>query len=65
MLTYANDALTSWLLDRVKTIIGFGKLFHDCVCQVLLKMHKSVLDFTDVCYLPPSQLKVLNFGACG
>ena len=26
-------------------------------------MHKSILDFTDFCYLPPSQFKVLNFEA--
>ena len=26
---------------------------------------KSILDFTEFCYLPPSQLKVLNFEACG
>ena len=44
VLTYANDSLIYWLQDRIKQSIGFGKLFDDWVCQVLLKMHKSILD---------------------
>ena len=64
VLNYANGSLTYWLPDRIKQSIGFGKLFRDWVCQVLLELHKNILDFTDFCYLPPSQLKVLNFETC-
>ena len=45
MLTYAIDSLTYWLPDRIKQSTGFGKLFHDWVCQVLLKMHKKYTRF--------------------
>ena len=48
-----------------KQLIGFGKLFHDWVCQVLLKMHQSIPAFTDFSKLPPCQWKVLNFEAFG
>ena len=47
MLTYANESLTYWLPDRMKIFNWFWKVFHDWVCQRLLKMHKSILDFTD------------------
>ena len=63
VLTSTNDSLTYWLPDRIKTI-NSGKLFHDWVFQVL-KMHKSTLNFTKFCYLPPSQLKFLDFEAYG
>ena len=43
MLTYTIDSLTYWLLDRIKKrqSIGFGKLFHHCVSEVLLKIHEK------------------------
>ena len=41
MLAYAKDSLTYCLPDGIKQSIGFGKFFHDWVCQVPLKMHKK------------------------
>ena len=58
MLTYANDSLTYWLPDKLKTINSFGKHFHDWVCHVLLKMYKSMLDFTDFAIYPCLNLKL-------
>ena len=66
VLPYANNSdLLATRQNKNNQLHGFGKLFHDLICQVLLKVHKSMLHFTDFCYLPPSQLKVLNFEACG
>ena len=47
MLTYTIDSLTYWLPDRIKKpqSIGFGKLFHDWVSEVLLKMHEKYTRF--------------------
>ena len=40
VLTFGNCSLTYWIPNRIKTI-GFGKLFDDWVCQVLLEMHQK------------------------
>ena len=47
VLTYTLDSLTYWLPDRIKNpqSIGFGKLFHHWVSEVLLKMHKKCIRF--------------------
>ena len=49
-LTYAYNSLTYELPDRMKQLIGFGKLFMaGGYVKVLLKMHKSILHFIDFC----------------
>ena len=54
VLPYANNSLTYWPPDRIKTVNWLWKaFFYDLICQVLLKVHKSMLHFTDFCYLPP------------
>ena len=53
-----------WLPDRIKAMNRLWKTFDDGVRQVPLNMHKMP-DFTNCCYLPPSQLKVLHFETCG
>ena len=59
VLTYPNDQIEQ------KQSVGFGKLFHDWACQVLLKVHRKYTRFYRFFRFPPSQWKVLNFEACG
>ena len=63
VLTYASDSLTYWLPDRIK--VGFGKLFHDWVWQVLLKIDKKYTRLYRFLLFIPFQLKVRIFEACG
>ena len=62
MLTYANDSLTCWLSDRIKIINWLWKAFSWLgISNTTENAQKSILDFTDFCYLPPFQSKVVNF----
>ena len=62
LLTYANNSLTYWLSDRIKNNQkGFGNLFHDRVCQVLLKMHKKYTRFYRFLLFTPVSIESSQF----
>ena len=42
VLTHANDSLTYWLPDRIKSINCLWKVFYDWVCQVLTENAQKV-----------------------
>ena len=54
----ANDSLTYWLPDRIKTVSWVWKAFHDWVSQILLKMHKRYSRFYR--FLPVTPFSIEN-----
>ena len=61
VLTYANDSLTYCLPDGIKKSIGYGKLFHDWVVQVLMKMHKKYTRFYRFLLITPVSIESSQF----
>ena len=55
MLTYGNDYPTYWLPDRIETIHWLWEAFLSLgMSSTIENAQKSIKDFTDFCYLPPS-----------
>ena len=61
VLTYANDYLTYWLLDRIKTIHWLWNAFSLLGMSSLLKMHKKYTRFYRFLLFTPVSVESSQF----